>query len=378
MLDEAVVLYFPGPASFTGEDVVELQVHGSRAVVDSVLKLLGTLDGLRMAEAGEFTRQALTNQRIDLAQTEGLGDLLSAETKMQQQQALNLMGGRLSKKCEEWHSIILNNLSMITASIDFSDEELPDNILEEFSTKLRDLVRDMEAALSGHQTAERLRNGFQVAIVGEPNIGKSTLLNFLAGRDVALTSEIAGTTRDVIEVSVDLDGIPITFLDTAGIRDTEDVIEGLGIERALTKADQADLRVVLVDPTSERKPGGVTIRSDDIILHAKSDISNRGDSNSVSGLTGDGVDHLLSQVKFIFADRLSNIGLTAHERQRSLIIECMSHLHNVIAMVDHNFEEVELVAEELRASMIALDEVVGKFNIESVLGVIFSSFCLGK
>ena len=250
-LDEALVLGFAAPASFTGEDVVELQLHGGPAVVRSVLEALAGIDGLRQAEPGEFTRRALVNGRLDLAQVEGLGDLIAAETAAQQRLAVRMLDGALSRLGVAWGEELVRALASIEVGIDFADEELPAGLDAAAREGLGRVAASMDRELAGSRVAERIRDGFEVALVGPPNVGKSTLLNALAGREVALTSELAGTTRDVIEVRLDLDGLALTLLDTAGLRDPGERIEALGIERARRRAAAADLRVFLVDTAGE-------------------------------------------------------------------------------------------------------------------------------
>ncbi len=245
-LDSGLVVTFPGPGSFTGEDCVELHVHGSVAVVRSVSAALDRLPGVRQAEPGEFTRRAFENGRLDLAQIEGLGDLVVAETAAQQRQAIAAMQGRVGQLAGEWRAVLLRALALVEASIDFADEDLPADVLAPVIGAVDGVLASMRQEIAGSQVAERLRDGFVVALVGPPNSGKSTLLNRLAGRDAALTSEVAGTTRDVIEVRLDLGGLPVTVLDMAGLRETENVVEGLGIARARVRAEAADVRVFLV------------------------------------------------------------------------------------------------------------------------------------
>ena len=268
-LDEALVLGFAAPASFTGEDVVELQLHGGPAVVRSVLEALAGIDGLRQAEPGEFTRRALVNGRLDLAQVEGLGDLIAAETAAQQRLAVRMLDGALSRLGVAWGEELVRALASIEVGIDFADEELPAGLDAAAREGLGRVAASMDHELAGSRVAERIRDGFEVALVGPPNVGKSTLLNALAGREVALTSELAGTTRDVIEVRLDLDGLALTLLDTAGLRDPGERIEALGIERARRRAAAADLRVFLVDTAGEVAALRVAPQPDDIVALAR-------------------------------------------------------------------------------------------------------------
>jgi tRNA modification GTPase len=304
-LDQAVVVGFPAPGSFTGEDVVELQVHGSPAVCRSVLAALGAMDGLRVAEPGEFTRRALLNGRLDLAQVEGLGDLLAAETAAQQRQALDLMGGALSRLAQGWRDELVRCLAFIEATIDFADEELPEDVLASVVRVLGTVDAAMQHEVRGSRMAERLRDGFEVALVGRPNVGKSTLLNALVGREAALTSAVAGTTRDVIEVRMDLRGLPVTILDTAGLRKSGGRVETLGIARARERAGAADLRVFLVDDGVEAESLGVERQVDDLVVLAKADLRPASDGPGVSGTTGQGIDALLARIEETLGERVS-------------------------------------------------------------------------
>jgi tRNA modification GTPase len=377
-LDDALVLALPGPGSFTGEDVAELQVHGSPAVCRAVLGALAGLDGLRVAEPGEFTRRALLNGRLDLAQVEGLGDLLAAETAAQQRQALRLMDGALSRVAAGWRARLVRVLAHVEAAIDFADEELPDDLLTTVRAELAVVIGGMERELGGSALAERLRDGFEVALVGPPNVGKSTLLNTLAGRDAALTSEVAGTTRDVIEVRMDLDGLPLTVLDMAGLRGAEGQIERLGIARARERAERADLRIFLVAALSEADGLGVERMPGDVTVLAKADLRGPTDGLAVSGVTGQGIDALLARLAAELGQRASTAGTVSHERQRQAIERAATALRAASEQLGRAAPQVELAAEDLRAALRALDFLVGKVDVEAVLDVIFASFCLGK
>ena len=293
VLDQALVLLFEHGSSFTGEDVAELHLHGSQAVVSAVLSELSGYEGLRLAEPGEFTRRALENGCLDLAQVEGLADLIDAETEAQRKQALKVLSGAVGKVAEGWRRDLIRAAALIEATIDFADEEVPVDVSPEVFDLLAKVQSSVEKQLSGIGVSERIRDGFEVAIVGAPNVGKSTLLNSLAGREAAITSEYAGTTRDVVEVRMDLAGLPVTVLDTAGLRDTDDHVENIGISRAKERANSADIRVFLISnpgdmPELEIQPGDVT-------LLAKGDVQENAE-NSVSGKTGLGVSALLDSV----------------------------------------------------------------------------------
>lgn len=268
-IDQALVLRFDGPDSFTGEDVVELHLHGSIAIMRRTLSLLGQFQGARLAEPGEFTRRALENGRLDLVQVEGLADLIEAETEAQRKQALQVLSGALGSKIEGWRSSLIRAAALLEATIDFADEDVPVDVSDEVRGLLQTVGSELRTEIEGTKVAERIRTGFEVAIVGAPNVGKSTLLNRLAGRDAAITSNIAGTTRDVIEVRMDIAGLPVTLLDTAGIRESDDVVETLGVELALRRASHADIRVFLLEEGDEPP---FQPEDKDLVLTSKADL----------------------------------------------------------------------------------------------------------
>ena len=374
LLDQALVLTFAKGASFTGEESVEFQVHGSIAVVSAVLNSLAEMPDLRMADAGEFTRRALDNGCLDIAQIEGLADLLDAETEVQRTQALRVLSGDLGTRAEGWRRDLIRAAALIEATIDFADEDVPVDVSTEVKTLVNGVIEDLDREISGVVVAERIRTGFEVAILGAPNVGKSTLLNKLAGRDAAITSDVAGTTRDVIEVRMDLRGLPVTLLDTAGLRDTSDRVEAIGVERAIARALSADLRVFLVEP-GEMLP--LEPLADDIVLLAKSDIHHEGDYPGISGQTGAGIDHLVSNITDILSKRASGAGVAIRLRHRNAMlrgVECLRAAVNLSCDPDL----ADLAAEELRSAVRALDSLVGRVDIDNVLDEIFASFCLGK
>ena len=370
-LDHALVLCFDGPRSFTGEDVVELHLHGSIAVVQSVLRVLGDSGLARLADPGEFTRRALENGRMDLAQVEGLADLIESETEAQRKQALRVVTGHLGALVEQWRSSLIRAAALIEATIDFVDEDVPVDVTPEVRELLTGVKTDLIKEIAGSKVAERIRVGFEVAIVGAPNAGKSTLLNAMAGRDAAITSEIAGTTRDVIEVRMDLKGLPVTILDTAGLRDGQDAVEVIGINRALGRAGDADLRIFLADD-NEVLP--LAQQSDDIRVTPKADISGSG----VSGVTGEGVSELLDKIYQTLEQRSSHAGLATHERHRIAMQSTLTALDLVLPLVDLGPEHYDIAAEELRTAVRSLEALVGRIDVENLLDEIFSSFCLGK
>ena len=370
-LDQALILRFDAPHSFTGEDVVELHLHGSIAVVQAVLRVLGDSDLARLAQPGEFTRRALENGQMDLAQVEGLADLIESETEAQRKQALRVVSGHLGQLVERWRSSLIRAAALIEATIDFVDEDVPVDVSPEVRDLLTVVKSDLIKEIAGSKVAERIRVGFEVAIVGAPNAGKSTLLNAMAGRDAAITSEIAGTTRDVIEVRMDLNGLPVTILDTAGLRDGKDAVEVIGIERALKRAGDADLRIFLAGKNDDLP---LTQQSDDIRITPKADISGVG----VSGKTGQGVSELLARVQNILENRSSQAGLATHERHRIAMQSTLAALDIVLPLVDQGPEHYDIAAEELRSAIRSLEALVGRIDVENLLDEIFSSFCLGK
>lgn len=373
-LDEALVLYFPAKASFSGEAVLELHVHGSMAVVSAILRYLHDFNGLRSAEPGEFTRRALANGRLDLTQVEALSDLIESETEAQRQQAMRVLSGDLGRKCGDWRKDLIRAVALLEATIDFSDEDIPDTLLPEVDSLISGVMADLDRQISGRAVAERVRDGFEVAIIGAPNVGKSTLLNRLAGRDAAITSEHAGTTRDVIEVRMDLKGLPVTFLDTAGLRETLDQIETLGIARAQDRARQADLRVCLGEAEGEFEG---LIASGDILLAPKADLSDEPE-NGVSGLTGQGVDRLVARIAEILSHRARGAGVAIRMRHETAMATGVAALKAARDRMVEGEYMTDLAAEDLHSAIRALDSLVGKVDIESVLDDIFASFCIGK
>lgn len=374
-LDEALILTFAAGSSFTGEDTVELQLHGSIAVISAVLQELGSMDGLRLAEPGEFTRRALENERLDLAQIEGLGDLIEAETEAQRKQAFRVLSGALGEKAESWRRRLIRAAALMEATIDFADEDVPVDVSPEVLELIDSVAAELRVEAEGAVVAERIRDGFEIAIVGAPNAGKSTLLNALAGRDAAITSEVAGTTRDVIEVRMDLNGLPVTVLDTAGLRETEDLVEGLGIERAIARAEAADLRVFLQSSSAESL--GISPTGEDIVVRGKADIS-ASDSFAVSGKTGQGVSELISRMTAILEQKASGAGAAIRERHRVAILNGIEALESARIEVCNGPDRAELAAEDLRTVIRALDSLVGRVDVEQILDEIFASFCLGK
>ena len=374
VLDEALVLTFAQGASFTGETVVELHCHGGPAVVGAVLRALSAQPGLRLAEPGEFTRRALENGVLDLTQVEGLADLIDAETEAQRRQAVRVLSGSVGQKVESWRRNLIRAAALLEATIDFADEDVPVDVSPEVLTLIDGLMIELEAQAAGVAAAERIRDGFEVAIVGAPNAGKSTLLNQLAGREAAITSEIAGTTRDVIEVRMEIAGLPVTFLDTAGLRDTDDRLEQAGIDRALSRAKAADLRLFLID---ELIPSGLQPSGDDLVIQGKADIRSVA-GMAVSGKTGAGVAELMARIGEILQGRVASAGALVRERHRVAVTSAIAALAESRAEVVRPDSRVELAADHLRRAIRALDALVGRVDVDDLLGEIFASFCIGK
>ena len=377
IIDEALILGFQGPASFTGEDVIELQCHGSIAVVASVLATLSELQNCRLAQAGEFTKRALMNGRLDLAQVEGLGDLIEAETEAQQKQALLVMQGALSNKVEVWRRDLIRAVALIEATIDFADEDIPQDVTPEVSALLNGVLDDLQQQIDGSFAAERIREGFEVAIVGPPNAGKSTLLNTLAGRDAAITSEIAGTTRDVIEVRMDIGGLPVTLLDTAGLRETDDTIESIGVSRAIERANRADIRVFL-NETDDTEVFGLRPSKGDIQVWSKADLNPSRRGLSISSLTGDGIDDLVLAISSVLEQKSSQAMVASRERHRVALNEAIQYISKGNTIISDSYDLSELAAEEIHLGINALNSLIGRVDVEHILDEIFSSFCLGK
>jgi tRNA modification GTPase len=375
LLDEALVLSFAEGASFTGEAVVELHCHGGPAVVGAVLRALAEQPGLRLAEPGEFTRRALENGVLDLAQVEGLADLIDAETEAQRRQAVRVLSGSVGQKVEGWRRDLIRAGALLEATIDFADEDVPVDVSPEVLSLIDRLMADLGREAAGVTAAERIRDGFEVAIVGAPNAGKSTLLNQLAGREAAITSEIAGTTRDVIEVRMEIAGLPVTFLDTAGLRDTDDRLEQAGIDRALARAQAADLRLFLMDGAAVP---GLEPEGDDLVVHGKADTRSSSSELAVSGKTGAGVPELMARIGEVLGERVGSAGALVRERHRVAVTTAIAALAESRAEVLRPDSRVELAAEHLRQAVRALDALVGRVDVDDLLGEIFASFCIGK
>lgn len=375
VLDRALVLVFARGRSFTGESMAELHLHGSAAVLRAVLGELDRMPGLRPADPGEFTRRALENDRLDLTEAEGLSALLQAETEAQRRQAARLATGALREKSVAWRTALVSALAELEVAVDFADEEVPSELSPAVADSLSDLAAEMRAEQRGQSAAARIADGFEVAIVGAPNSGKSTLLNRLAGREAALTSEVAGTTRDVVEVRMEVSGQLVTLLDTAGIREAEDVVEQLGVARARARAEAADLRVFL-----DQVPEGVQSMPGDLVVRGKSDLGGDGGGAelAVSGLTGAGISELVEAIGMRLSDRVSGAGLVLTKRQGAALGAGAASLERAAIVLREGAGEPEIVSALVREAVQALDEMVGRIGVEDILGEIFSQFCIGK
>lgn len=363
VLDRALVLYFPAGASFTGEAVVEFHLHGAPVIARRVIQALAAR-GLRLAEAGEFTRRAFIHGRMALVDVEGLGDLLAAETEAQRRLAMRVAEGDLAAQVAAWREGLIEAGALVMASIDFADEDVPDEVPPEVQERIAGVVASLAAALRGYPAAERLRAGFTVAVVGPPNAGKSSLMNALAGREVAIVSPIAGTTRDVIEFHAEVGGMAVTFLDTAGLREAQDEIESIGIARARSRAAQADLRIHL-DP--EGAVDADLWREGDLAYRSKADAG-----GGISAHTGAGIEAMMAALEGALRDRVAGAGLIAHQRQADCVRGALAALAGIEGLPS------ELLAERLREAATALDRLIGKLGAEDYLDVVFSRFCIGK
>jgi tRNA modification GTPase len=376
-IDDAVVLWFPEPASASGEDVAEFHVHGGRAVLASLFAALSSIENIRAAEPGEFTRRAFENGKLDLTEAEGLDDLIHADTDRQRRQALRQLKGLLGDKARNWRSQVIEASALIEAGIDFSDEgDVPAELIAPALAKVKTLLGEITEVLAAQGRSERLRDGLVVAIAGPPNVGKSTLMNQLARREVAIVSPHAGTTRDVIEVQLDLDGYPVTVIDTAGIRETDDPVEQEGVRRARARAAEADLVLWLADvdgtqPAESDAPVWVVRNKIDL------DSSPSESKFAISASRGDGLGELIAALVGYAQDFFGSAeaGLIGRQRQRDLLQQAAASLQRSIEVIGKG---EELAAEDLRSAAYALGRLLGQVDVEDILDVIFREFCIGK
>jgi tRNA modification GTPase len=381
-IDDAVVLWFPGPASATGEDIAEFHVHGGRAVLASLFAALSSIANVRAAEPGEFTRRAFEHGKLDLTEAEALDDLIHADTDRQRRQALRQLKGLLGDKARNWRAQIIEACALIEAGIDFSDEgDVPAELIAPALAKIRVLLGEISEVLAAQGRTERLRDGLVVAIAGPPNVGKSTLMNQLARREVAIVSPHAGTTRDIIEVQLDLDGYPVTVIDTAGIRETDDPVEQEGVRRARARAAEADLVLWLTDVDSAR-PATESVAPIWIVRNKIDLGSTNGQRPSdsifaISASRGDGLTELVAALVGYAQEFFgsSEAGLIGRQRQRGLLEQAAASLQRSIEVVGKG---EELAAEELRSAAYVLGRLLGQVDVEDILDVIFREFCIGK
>ena len=388
LIDEGLILWFPGPESYTGEDMAEIQVHGSKAVVEALHSTLSDIENCRLAEPGEFTKLAFQNGKINLLKAESIADLISSETEIQRQQAIKIMNGKSADQFNYLRDKLLKILAHVEAKIDFPEEDLPNNILDEIKNSSDEVIIKIKKILNDQKVGERIREGFKIAILGPTNAGKSSLMNHLSNRDVAIVSEIAGTTRDVIETHLNLDGYPVTISDTAGIRDSKDEIEKKGIKLSLNRAEEADLKLVVVEAKNLEFTDILKGLLDDnaILVVNKSDLLEKDIDPKIKKINhvlisikeNKNVEELISKIKnnlknkFISSDDI----LITRERHRQHLQQCLDHINNFNQKKE--IEDFDKAAEDLRLATRHLGMIVGKVDVEEILGSIFNDFCIGK
>ena len=388
IIDEGILLWFPGPESYTGEDMAEFHVHGSKAVIEAISFCISKVNGCRLAEPGEFTKIAFLNGKINLLKAESISDLISSETEIQRQQAIKIMSGKSSDKFNSLRERLIKILSNIEAKIDFPEDDLPSDILKNIHLETKSIKNEIKKILSDQNVGEIIREGFKIAIVGPTNAGKSSLLNYLSKRDVAIVSEIAGTTRDVIEVQLNLDGFPVVISDTAGIREAKDEIEKKGIKLAFERAENADLILIVIEPKSidftdyfksfEPKKSILIINKIDLhIEHTNNEIK-KYDTVKLSIKKEKNLDKLILTIK----EKLKNKFISQEDiyitrkRHRNNLEKCVEHLTNFEKK--NSIEDFDKAAEDLRLATRCLGMIVGKVDVEEILGSIFNDFCIGK
>ena len=380
LIDRGLAIFFRAPASFTGEDIAEFHVHGGRAIVDALLGALAAL-GLRPAEPGEFTRRAVEHGKLDLTRAEAIADLVDAETSAQRRQALRQYDGALAELYEGWRADLIGACAWAEAAIDFSDEELPADMLARTRQTISEISQEIERHMNDSGRGEILREGLHLTVIGPPNAGKSSLVNALARRDVAIVAEGAGTTRDVIEVRMDLGGYPVTIADTAGLRDTSEAIEAEGVRRALARAETADLVLLLLDGSAAEPMGGLPANTRvDLAVFNKSDLPwpAKRDGIAISLRTGEGLDAMITALTVKVRERLespSEAPVLTRKRHRHALEEAVRSLRHALTTPDHH---PELLAEDLRLALRALGRITGRVDIEELLDVVFKDFCIGK
>ncbi len=388
LIDEGILIWFPGPSSYTGEDMAEFHVHGSNAVVSAIHASISSVEGCRLAEPGEFTKIAFQNGKINLLKAESISDLISSETEIQRQQAVKLMSGKSSEKFTSLRERLLKVLSNVEAKIDFPEEDLPQDVLKNIYLEVKGIKEEIIRILDDQNVGERIREGFKIAIIGPTNVGKSSLLNYLSRRDIAIVSEIAGTTRDVIEAHLNLDGYPVIISDTAGIRNSEDEIEKKGIKLALKKAEDADLNLVVTEPKNvdfidflkdvEAKKTILVINKIDLNNFEATDDQKKYNPVEISIKEEKNLDVLLNSIKEILKNKFISSGdiFITRQRHRANLEKCLEHLRNFEGK--NYVEDFDKAAEDLRLATRNLGAIVGKVDVEEILGTIFNDFCIGK
>ena len=388
LIDEGIIIWFPGPDSYTGEDMAEFHVHGSRAVIEAIHNSISKIKNCRIADPGEFTKIAFQNGKINLLKAESIADLISSETEIQRKQAIEMMKGRSSKQFNELRERLLKILASVEAKIDFPEEDLPKSIYEKLNKDTNEIIKIIEKILNDQKVGETIREGFKIAIVGPPNAGKSSLLNFLASRDVAIVSEIAGTTRDVIETHLNINGYPVIVSDTAGIRDSKNEIEKKGIKLALKRAEEADLRLVVIEPKNLDFTGFLKDLFDEnsILLINKIDLEKfeindqirKLDPILISIKKNENIDKLIFKIKEKLKNKFTsnNDILITRTRHRHNLNQCLDHLKDFVEK--KNAEEYDKAAEDLRLATRHLGKITGKVDVEEILGSVFNDFCIGK
>jgi tRNA modification GTPase len=388
LIDEGILIWFPGPESYTGEDMAEIHVHGSIAVVRTILDQLSKIENCRLAEPGEFTKIAFQNEKINLLKAESISDLISAETEIQRQQAIKIMSGKSSDKFNSLREKLLKILSNVEAKIDFPEEDLPDDVIKNIKNDSEKIRLEIEKILNDQKVGERIREGFKIAIIGPANAGKSSLLNYLSNRDVAIVSEIAGTTRDVIEAHLNLDGYPVVISDTAGIRESQDEIEKKGIKLALKRAEDADLNIIVIEPKSVDFTGFLNdlVSEKSIIVINKIDLGYKDINQQIEKFNPiflsikneTNLDELINRIKDKLKNKFvsPNETLITRERHRQSLEACVQNLINFEEK--NSQEDFDKAAEDLRLATRHLGMIVGKVDVEEILGSIFNDFCIGK
>ncbi len=386
LLDEGLLLWFPSPNSFTGEDLAEFHIHGSNAVINEFLNVLSKQDNCRLAEPGEFTKLAFMNEKIDLLKAESIGDLIHAETELQRQLAIKLVQGNASNYYNDLREKIIKSLAYIEAKIDFAEDDLPEKVLKEAHKSIKEIHNEILAIIEDNKIGEKIRDGFRVSITGQVNAGKSSLLNLLSKREVAIVSEEEGTTRDVIETYLNLDGYPVILADTAGIRDAKSEVEKKGISLALGKFREADLNILVIDNSTKDINAEIKkmINENTIVLLNKADIQNKQnhkfevDTILISVKNNKNIDKLINKIKEKLSKkfRSNNSVLITRERHRIKLMECLRELDKFLKK-NHD-KDLELAAEDLRMATRHLGSIVGKVDVEEILGSIFKDFCIGK